>query len=183
MQRDKWRNFGKFLGAYFLALLAIAITTTLLSCDKVSKYYDTEQSTEQVEQIAAEPNLVFETVGDLIDYKFAQCEEYSVDSTFRAMSTTVLTNVGEVVLKKNGNITKKSIVEEYRANRSIYDNLPNSTQIQSTNAATTVDLGSTDLGSKREEDDIISTSYSYRTDTVNGKVRKIQIKKEEKYAE
>ena len=85
-----------------------------------------------------------------------------------------------MLLKKSGTIDKKSIIEEYRANSTVYDNLP---VPQQSNATTQeIDLGSTDLGSRQNQTDIISTSYQYRTDTINGKPVKIQIKKEESYA-
>ena len=140
-----------------------------------------EDSTTIAQQVDAIVNPQFYTVEDFMLFRNRTSEGYSIDSVFRSIPVTTLYNVASVVLKKNGVIDKKSIVKEYRANHSVYNNLPTKEEsTQDNTSATTVDLSSTDLGS-REEKDIISTSYEYRTDTIDGTLVKVQIKKEEKY--
>ena len=58
----------------------------------------------------------------------------------------------------------------------VYNNLPKST----TAPVNTVDKSATDLGS-RHDSNVISTSYNYRTDTINGKPVKIRITTTESY--
>lgn len=187
MPRVKLRNFGKFLGVYLLSLiLAVTSILSLTGCkgwpQSIKDNYDVADSTAIAEKIEAVVNPSFTTVESIVQFLQDTNVEFTTDSVFRTMPEQVLINVASVLIKKYGNVTKKSIVEEYRANRTVYDNLPATTTPSSTGTEKEVDLSSTDLGNRRS-DDVLSTSYSYRTDTINGKVRKIQIKKEEKYVE
>lgn len=182
MPREKIRNFGKFLGGYITAMLIATIAIlSMASCKNwptsCPKNYDTADSTKIAQgYIDAIVNPKFVTVQDIIQFQQQTNENFTADSIFRVMSEQALINVATVIIKKQGSLTKNSLVDEYRANRSVYDNLPaNSTTL--TNVPQKVDLTATDLGNRR----IISTSYSYRTDTIDGVARKIQIKKEESY--
>ena len=184
MPKEKLRNLGRFLGGYFVFLLLL-IVTFMVGCKNAPwshpDNYDTANDSVLVaQQVEAIVNPQFTTVQEIVNFRQQTNEGFTVDSIFRAMPEQVLHNVAAVLIKKNGTVDKKSVVEEYRANSTVYDNLP-ATSLQSTNAATEVDLSATDLGSRRNESDVISTSYNYRTDTVNGKPVKIQIKKEESY--
>ena len=177
MKKWKLGNFGKFLGGYLIILLLTAVT--LMTACKESPWsnpnYDTACDSVMVSQsVDAYVNPQFTSVEEVLDFRQQMHENFTIDSIFRTMP------VSSVLIKKSGTIDKKSIVEEYRANSTVYDNLP---VPQQSNATTQeIDLGSTDLGSRQNKTDIISTSYQYRTDTINGKPVKIQIKKEESYA-
>lgn len=183
MKKWKLGNFGKFLGGYLIILLLTAVT--LMTACKESPWsnpnHDTACDSVMVSQsVDAYVNPQFTSVEEVLDFRQQMHENFTVDSIFRTMPEQVLNNVSSVLLKKSSTIDKKSIVEEYRANSTVYDNLP---VPQQSNATTQeIDLGSTDLGSRQNETNVISTSYQYRTDTINGKPVKIQIKKEESYA-
>lgn len=182
--KEKSKNFGRFLGVYMIALtLAVVGACTLTSCDKLVSYpdnYDTANDSVLVaQQVEAIANPVFETVKEVILYRYQADQGAKIDSIFSALTDEQVKNVSTVVINRDGCATKKSIVEEYRANNTVYDNLP--TASQSANVSQKVDLSSTDLGNRRDESDVISTSYQYRTDTINGKPVKIQTKKEESY--
>lgn len=183
MPREKLRNLGRFLGGYFCVLL-LAVVTLMVGCKNAPwsnpNNYDTANDSVLVaQQVEAIVNPQFTTVQEIVDFRQQTNEGFTVDSIFRAIPEQVLNNVASVLIKKNGIVDKKSVVEEYRANRAVYDNLPATSQPATTTQE--VDLNATDLGNKRSESDVISTSYQYRTDTINGKPVKIQIKQEESY--
>lgn len=180
----KFRNFGKFLGVYMIILMLAAVGVfTLTSCNNWPSSnpdnYDTADSVTVAQQIEAAINPQFTTVQDFVQFRDQVIADLKIDSAFLAMPEQILTNVASVVIKTHGVVTKKAVVEEYRANSAVYDNLPKSTA-SSNDTANEVDRTATDLGDRRESD-VISTSYSYRTDTVDGKPVKVQIKKEESY--
>lgn len=155
-----------------------------LSCDNWPRSgpdnYDVADTLTIAEQIDVVMNPQFTTVEEVILYRHDAMENHQIDSLFESIDETTLRNVCHVLLRKNASITKKSIVEEYQANAGVYNNLPLS-KADSTSKRNEVNLNATDLGNKRNDSDIILTSYSYRTDTINGKPVKIKIKKEEYY--
>lgn len=182
--KEKSKNFGRFLGIYLIALTLIVVgACTLTSCDRLVSYPDNyDKASDSVlvaQQVEAIANPVFETVKEVILYRYQADQGATIDSIFSALTDEQVKNVSTVVINRDGCATKKAIVEEYRANNTVYDNLP--TASQSANVSQKVDLSSTDLGNRRDESDVISTSYQYRTDTINGKPVKIQTKKEESY--
>lgn len=182
--KEKSKNFGRFLGVYMIALtLAVVGVCILTSCDRLVSYPDNyDKASDSVlvaQQVEAIANPVFETVKEVILYRYQADQGAKIDSIFSALTDEQVKNVSTVVINRDGCATKKAIVEEYRANNTVYDNLP--TASQSANVSQKVDLSSTDLGNRRDESDVISTSYQYRTDTINGKPVKIQTKKEESY--
>lgn len=64
------------------------------------------------------------TFKSIEDIRLAQAETITTwqeDSVFRCMTPSTLANVSAVVLKRDGVATITSIVQEYRANSSIYD--------------------------------------------------------------
>ena len=169
--------------------LALLLSTLLLnSCDNLPWFHDSDKcdcmdSTYVAQEIEKFVNPQFNSVDEIIVYKMQNQDGITIDSIFWALPDNVLSNVASVLFNKGKTVTKKSIVEEYRAGINIYSNLPaNTKDIANTttdqNTSQSVDLGSTDLGN-RHADPIISTTYKYRNDTINGKPVKIQIKQEE----
>lgn len=178
------KNLGRFLVGYVIATLFVL--TLCVSCDYLptspKENYDVADSTLIAAEVQSVLNPSFTEVETLLYYRQTLLDEAYADSVFLSMPETILANVANVVLKKKGIVDEYSIVSEYRANRDIYDNLPDSQTSQQTNNPQEVDLGSTDLGNRRE-DNILSTSYRYVTDTIDGKPVKIKIKEEKSYAE
>lgn len=184
MKRNKLKNFGKFLVGYLTAILTVVLLS-MASCKKWPTTGPKDYSVDSIfvaEQVEEIVNPTFLTVQEVIQYRIDMNEGLSIDSTFLAMPESVLANVAGVLLNKSVMVNKRSIVEEYRANKGVYNNLPVETSSLPDNAPLQkVDQQSTDLGTRPSG--VISTSYNYRTDTVNGKPIKIQIKTEESYAE
>lgn len=149
--------------------------TTLPWGEKTPAIEETIDSLSQV--IVAEAlNPTFESADQVVVYRDLLLDDKSIDSTFEAMPEQILLNVSTVVLKRLEYAKKKDIVEEYVNHRSIYDNLP---QPQSEQTAQNTPPSVEDSGTKK--DDVISTSYRFHTDTVNGQPVKVQIKEEKSY--
>ena len=161
----------------------LATLLTLVSCDQLQqKIHNTDSIVDDSTRIAqlfenlSEPQ--FSTLNEVIEYRNNVLLQDSIDAMFMSLPEATLSNVVAVLIKKNFiNITKKDILDEYVKCRNVYDNLPSEVDKPNPN---TVDLSSTDLGNRRS-DSVISTSYSFRTDTIDGKPVRIKIKKEESY--
>ena len=169
----------KFLG---LAAIAVTLCCVTMCCTKASipwlsdaEYVDSATVSSQIEGYI---NPQFTSTSAMLEFHAQDVKGYEIDSTFRAMPVEILTNVSNVLLNKSGVVCKKAVVEEYLANRQVYDNLKQPT---STNAAET-NTDASDSGDKSTpSDEAFKTDISYRTDTIDGKPVKVQIKKEERY--
>lgn len=127
-------------------------------------------------KIADYTNPVFNSTEELLSFRDFYVDDKQLDDVFVQLPEQIIQNVAGVCISKNGNVSKRELVLEYLDNQDVYNNLPNVKGAD--NHAQPVDTTATDLGDKR--DNIISTSYRYRTDTVNGKPVKIRVTTEEK---
>ena len=184
MEREKLRNFGKFLGVYLLAALGAIMLLT--SCDKLRRSYPSNydranDSVKICEMIESVNNPQFGSVTDVMEFRFNHASEQAIDSVFFSLPDNTIRNVVGVLLKSNTNITKKDIIEEYRRCKDVYDKLPvpnASNEKDDTSAVNKpVDKTATDLGTRQP----IKTEISFRTDTINGKPKKVLVKTEEYY--
>jgi hypothetical protein len=120
-------------------------------------------------------NPYFTSSAEVIEYQNYLIEERSSDEVFLAMPEDVLANVTTVCLKKFEYVTKNDIVDEYRANKSIYDSLSDGASSKTeTDAKNKTPVVEEQAQSPKPS----STSYRYETDTVNGKPLKVVIKEE-----
>lgn len=161
--------------------------TFLTACDRLhnvgSDNYDVANDSVRIAQLFENLSTPqFSTVNEVIEYRNNVMLQDSIDAMFMSLPEEKLVNVVSVLIKKNfATITKKDILDEYVRCKNVYDNLPStSDKVTSANESKDVNLGSTDLGNRRS-DSVVSTSYSFRTDTINGKPVRIKIKTEESY--
>lgn len=185
MKRDKLRNFGKFLGVYLLAALGAIMLLT--SCDKLRRSYPSNydranDSVKICEMIENVNNPQFSSVTDVMEFRVNYASGQTIDSVFFSLPDNTIRNVVGVLLKSNTNITKKDIIEEYRRCKDVYDKLPvpnasNEKTDDSSAVNKPVDKTATDLGTRQP----VKTEISFRTDTVNGKPKKVMVKTEEYY--
>lgn len=149
--------------------LLMTLILSLSSCgglDKKVKFCECD-STESIEdRISDLVCPTFISAEEVLIYRQTEMDMKRVDSVFYSIPEGTLINVCSVLVKKNGDMTKRSIVEEYESNSSIYKNLPAASEKE-------IDLSATDLGNRLQE------SISFRTDTVNGKPIRIKITKTE----
>lgn len=105
----------------FIALLSMLC----ISCNKHE--YDpkdiSRDSTYISEQIKKVDNQRFTSFEDVVDYQQDCISKYSTDSIFRSISTKVLEDVYTVCSYKFKYVSKKTIVQEYLANKDIYLNI------------------------------------------------------------
>lgn len=121
-----------FLGKYLLGLCVVGIMLisgiTFCSCDKFAKHdkeiLATNDSVLISQYINEISNPSFLTVSEVLSFKQNQLKNKEVDSLILSMPEDILTNVVSVVIKRCGVATKTQIADEYRANRSVYENLP-----------------------------------------------------------
>lgn len=175
-----------------LSLMLVAVMGIILlgSCERLGisspgDNYDTSDSAMVAEYVTSVVNPSVMDVTEALSLKKSMLEEQAIDSAFLSLSDNTIRNVVTVLLKKNSFVKKKDIVEAYRANSNIYDNLPTDPK------ASSVDKTATDLGTRQNNkndssnfcgrDNIISNSYSFRTDTVAGKPIRVKIQTIESY--
>ena len=170
----------------FLMFLTLLLSIVLCSsCNKLgignSDNYDTSDSAMVAEYVGELTNPHLMDVAEVLTLKQSMLEKQSVDSQFVSIPDNVLRNIVSVLSKdpkfKDG-FTKHNIIDEYGRCRRIYDNLPkDAPTVQDT--AKSVDKTGTDLGSRPTG--VISNSYSFRTDTIQGKPVRIKIQTIESY--
>ena len=164
----------------FLIVAILGALMLLVSCDKFgikpTENYDTADSAQVAEFVNSVTNPQIIAVEEALSLKQSMLEKQEVDSAFLSLPDNIISNVTTVLLKKKQLVYKKSIVDEYRRCADVYNNIPKSTLTVNTQ----VDKGATDLGSRRDTG-IISTSYTFRTDTIDGKPVKIRITTTEAY--
>lgn len=168
----------KHLGVLLLAICALF---TMFSCKNFSfnrDNYDTANDSAMIaEYVNSVTNPQLADVNEALSLKQSMIEKLDIDSAFLKMPDNTITNVVSVLSKEHPVFYKEDIVKEYRRCRQVYDNLPKEN-------ATNVDLAATDLGTRPDKqirDSVIRTTYNYRTDTINGKPVKVQIKTVESY--
>ena len=162
------RGLKQKLSMLTVGILAIAaILITSISCEKAPWSQQSDDSNYEI-SVASEMdailNPMFSSVKEIKDFRNRLVDEYNTDVCFRSMPDDVLFNVSTVCLKKNTYVTKKDIVEEYRANSDVYNNLETNGPEKTNDAKkdTTVVEG-------QQLPAPSSISYHYEIDTINGR--------------
>lgn len=157
-------------------MLALAFFTLLASCHRGNEQYiPTYDDSVYISSIVEDmQNPTFTGVVDVLNFQAALADSYAIEEAFTALPPEVLQQVATVCIRRNGCATKYTIVQEYRANREVYDNLTNTTKTpapgDNTDKATAVEEQQKPVPS--------SVSYEYETDTVDGKPIQVLVKKE-----
>lgn len=117
----------------FVYTLLAAIGVVLLSIVSslgYNHYVDSEQTATK-DTIQANEALVqtidptFKSVEDVFQFREREAERDSIDVTFFSIPPDVLTNIARVVIGRDGQADKKSIVKEYNDRyRQVYKYLP-----------------------------------------------------------
>lgn len=110
-------------------ILCFSCMLMFMSCDRLSSVPCTadSDSTYVAEQVDAKLNPSFVSPAMLIDYQQSMIEEIETNETFLDMNPALIANVATVCINKNGSVTVKQLIDEYRANQAVYDNLSSST--------------------------------------------------------
>jgi hypothetical protein len=176
-----------------LSLMLVAAMGIILlgSCERLGikspgDNYDTSDSVNWAEYVNRAVNPSIMDITEALSLKQQMLEKQSIDSAFVSLSDATIKNVVSVLLKKNSFIHKVDIVEEYLRCQNVYDNLPSDTKVSDvdktgTDLGTRPDTGSTSANNGGNTNRVLSNSYSYRTDTINGKPVRVRIQKIETY--
>lgn len=173
-------------GSVMTVVLAGLVMCSMTSCKNTAlPWGDNKEQVEQIADSVAQlavheyANPVFESADEAVVYRDLTIDGKSIDSVFNAMPDKTLFEVATVCIKRVGGTTKKDIVNEYLSHTDIYNNLPQKITSPAENTAPpTMEESSV---RKDNKSDVISTSYRYHTDTVDGKAVKVQIKEEKTY--
>lgn len=110
----------------FGILLTLAVFVLLIETGKLKSPIYQESGPDSVLtdiRVSEAMNPAFLSVNEVLVFQEKLKEDYSNDSVFRSIPKDVLVNVCNVLLANDGNITKKSVVEEFRQHSNIYNNI------------------------------------------------------------
>lgn len=176
----------KFLYGCLIVLIAVlcsaAVNVTLTSCENspvsklVTPTIDKAQVALCIDSII-NPNL--DDFSDVTDLKQRMQTNQYIDSVFLSIPDKTLKDVHSVVSKKTVRVTKGDIVGEFIANRSIYENLPETPDNTSNVTSSTTTTTQLAPGIVREETTTVTeapptrvednATGSYKDTTINGK--------------
>lgn len=135
-----------------------------------------------LESVQNTVNPLFGDVEEVILFQEKSLEGEQIDVEFNQMPEETLRNVATVCIKREGCISKRGIIYEYRANRSVYDNLPQGatpsietsipTGSKEGNPVTSVDSSKVPIG---------ETRYTQHDTIIGGKTYKMKTKTDVTY--
>ena len=160
----------------FLALVGMAIFQgcSYLPPDKEEVQTMVQDYADSV--IFERLNPVFCTADDVIIYREEISDKLKEDSIFFSLPDKTLRDVATVCIKKTGCCNKRHIVEEYKAHKDVYKNLP-----ATADPPANTNMEGSGVTSVDPEKVIIGTDYKYVTDTIDGIPRKVLYKTEKSY--
>ena len=170
-------NVLQLIALVTFVVIAAVGSCSLSSCGKMPWSKKAPSMEETVDslvnaKVKQTVNPIFYSVDEVLVYQDLTNDGNKIDSAFSAMPEDVLKNVSHVLLKKYGTATKKDIVTEYYNHKDIYPNLPKTPDLVTEDSV---------VKTKGKKSGVFSTSYKYRTDTVDGVPVKVQIKEEQSY--
>lgn len=176
-------NLLQLCVACMLVTLAVVGSCSLSSCGKMpwDKSLTLEETVDSLVDLKVKETIdpAFYSVDEVVVYQDLTNDGHAIDSVFNTMSEDALSQVANVLIKRNGSTSKRSIVKEYLAHKDIYPNL-----LPAQNKPVVIDTMKTNKeGSVAKKSGVFSTTYKYRTDTVDGIPVKVQIKEEQSYVQ
>lgn len=175
-------NVLQLIACAMLVAVAVIVSCSVSSCGKMpwdKKSPTLEETVDSLvnAKVKQTVNPIFYSVDEVLVYQDLTNDGNKIDSAFSVMPEDVLKNVSHVLLKKYGTVTKKDIVTEYHNHMDIYPNLMPIQKATDNDSTQATNKG----GSKNKKSGVFSTTYKYRTDTVEGVPVKVQIKEEQSY--
>jgi hypothetical protein len=119
--------------------ILVCCLTFLTSCD----YFSHKEPPVNIDslvtaKVTAAVNPQFSSMYEIVEFRDSKIEEYSIENTFLSMPDEVLTNVSTVCMRKSLKVTMWDIVNEYKKNKDVYDNLPSKAETQDKKDTTAV---------------------------------------------
>ena len=185
------RKFLKSIGVLVIGLLMCAVCCSCNghavwpSDDGVTKDYVDSCVAAGVQNYI---NPLFTSVDEVLTFRDLTAEGQGIDDAFNLMPEDVLKNVAAVCINRDGHVSKRGIVYEYRANSAVYNNLPAS-DTTSQNDTTTVNpnlVGTSAGGKPYRSDSLVTlptneTTYTQHDTTIGGKTYKVRTRTEKTY--
>lgn len=113
-----------------LMTVSVAVPTlTLSSCEHYRSTEDVDITEDQAWFMEEYTNVtcpVFNSSDEMVIFHDNYVSSWQEDSIFRSLPSDVIKQISDVIVYKSGKLSKKTIVDEYRASRSIYDALHDS---------------------------------------------------------
>lgn len=171
-------------------LVAAFLMCTICSCDGhkvwpsddgVTKEYVDSAVAQGVENYI---NPLFSSVEEVLVFRDLTAEGQAIDDEFNMMPEDVLKNVAAVCIKREGHISKRGIVYEYRANSSVYNNLPTQDAATLKDTVKVNPNSGTSAGGQPYGPDTLpvnETTYTQHDTTIGGKTYKVRTRTEKTY--
>lgn len=181
----------KFLYCLGVLLIASLVTIGISSCGKKDVFglsHEDRVTEEYVDSTIAAGvqnyiNPLFNNVDEVLTFRAKYLEGQAIDDVFNTMPEEVLKNVASVCIKREGHVSKRGIVYEYRANADVYNNLPKSDSTK-TSSNTQVPPTSNSAGGQPYRPDsapVGRVEYTQHDTTIGGKTYKVRTKTETTY--
>lgn len=180
----------KILGVLAVLVVAFLGTMILINCDRKTRpsYNEGVDSVFVADYVKNVVNPTFTSVDEVINYRQNLCEDDEVTFEFLNIDPNILNTVASVLLKRNSTATKKQIVQEYKANEAIYNNLPpNELELVDNPAPSEKELEiekDSGMGDQRVTGDDKpqnTVSFHEQDTTINGYKAKVLTRKEVQY--
>lgn len=126
-------------------------------------------------------NPLFTSVDEVLTFRDMSVEGEAIDSEFNLMPEQLLKIVAGTLIKREGHASKRSIVYEYRANKQIYDNLPQPNPKSTVDGTTSEASSAGGMPYSRLDSVPTEVTYNQHDTTINGKTYKVRTKTEKKY--
>lgn len=179
------RKFLKTMGVLITGLLMCAVCC---SCNGHSVWPSDDGVTkEYVDSCVAAGvqnyiNPLFMSVDEVLTFRDLTAEGQGIDDAFNSMPEDVLKNVAAVCINRDGHVSKRGIVYEYRANNAVYNNLP----AQNDTITVNPNLGTSAGGQPHRPDSSMAlpkneTTYTQHDTTIGGKTYKVKTITEKTY--
>lgn len=150
----------------------------------VSKTYVDSIVTSNVQNMV---NPLFSNVDEVLSFRDLSVEGEAIDAEFNQMSEDILKTVTTVCIRRDGPVSKRGIVYEYRANKSVYDNLPEDATVNDIiskavkNSGTNGSSGGEPVRKDSTKAPTNETTFSQKDTTIDGKTYKMYTKTEVSY--
>lgn len=177
----------KFLYCLGVLLIASLVTIGISSCGKKDVFglsHEDRVTEEYVDSTVAAGvqnyiNPLFNNVDDVLTFRTKYLEGQAIDDVFNTMPEEVLKNVASVCIKREGHVSKRGIVYEYRANKDVYNNLPSPDSTKSVLPPSSSSAGGQPY--RPDSAPVGRVEYTQHDTTISGKTYKVRTKTETTY--
>jgi hypothetical protein len=183
----------KFLKSFGVLVIGLLMCAVCCSCNGHAVWPSDDGVTKDyVDSVVAASmqnyvNPLFTSVDEVLTFRDLTVEGQGIDDAFNSMPEDILKNVAAVCINRDGHVSKRGIVYEYRANSAVYNNLPTpDAASQNDTIKVNPNSGTSAGGQSYRQDSSVTlptneVSYTQHDTTIGGKTYKVRTKTEKKY--